>query len=125
MSIPPHRLFTVTLDELATYQITVAAQSEEEACSIARLTYIDARPPEDFTRIKRDIVTAATPCDGPVRQYIVAAQYRVDFEITVPATDRDTAIRHAKRLFANEPSPWDYDSTNDGVHWFSAREVVS
>ena len=125
MSIPPHRLYTVTLDDLATYQITVAAQSADEACCIAGLAYADSKPPEDFARSKRDIATAATPCDEPVKRYTVEAQYRVDFEITVPATDRDTAIRHAQRLFANDPSPWEYDTTSDGVNWFSAREVVS
>lgn len=125
MSIPHNRLFTVTLDALATYEITVAAPSEEEACCIARLAYANAPPPEDFSRSKRDIATTAASCDDAVRQFTVEAQYRIDFEITVPASDREAAVRHAQRLFANEPSPWEYDTTNDGVHWFTAREVTS
>lgn len=125
MSIPPNRLFTVALDALASYEITVAAPCAEEACRIARLAYEDARPPQDFTRSKCDVATAATPCIGAVRQFAVDAQYRIDFAITVPAADRDAAMRHAKRLFANDPSPWEYDTTSDGVHWLSAHEVVS
>lgn len=125
MSIPPNRLFTVTLDELATYAITVAAQSDDEACRIARLAFSDHKPPQDFTRNGNEIATAATPCNDAVRQFTVAAQYRIDFELTVPAADRDMAIRHARRIFDQDPSPWEYDHTDDGVHWFSAREVVS
>ena len=125
MTIPPNRLFTVVLDELATYQITVAAQTETEACSIAQLAYAEASPPEDFTRSKRDIAAAATPCAEAARQFTVEAQYRIDFEITVPAANRDEAVRHARRIFASEPCPWEYETTQDSVQWFSAREVVS
>lgn len=123
-----NRLFTVKLTDLGTYEVTVAADTAKDACSIAKgALYEEATQlPPGIVILKRETESNAVLAEHqPVRQYDVMASYTVDFSIRVPASDAAEAERHARRLYEAEPFPWEHGVSDDRVRWHSAREVVS
>ncbi|MGE0700789.1 MAG: hypothetical protein AB7O57_16940 [Hyphomicrobiaceae bacterium] len=122
-----NRLYTVTLTDLGTYEVTVAADSEKEAASIAKgVLFGEAMQLMPGMRIvKRQAeAKAESASEQPVRQYDVLGSYTVDFTIRVPAANAEEAERHAKRLYEAEPFPWEHATGDDRVRWHSAREVL-
>ena len=123
-----NQLYTVTLTELASYRITVAASSETEAQSVATTVLLDEATtlPTGLTRQNRQLSAVVEPSQASdVRNFRVGATYSVDFEMIVPATSRAEAERHARRLYDNNCGPFDFDSGEPRVGHFNAVEVQS
>lgn len=118
-------LFTVTLTDLASYRVTVAAATAEDACSIAKtVLYEEATPlAPGLTIAKREVDAFAEPAPEPSRQYRVHGTYSVEFSITVPANDGEDAERHARRIYAEMPFAWEHDIAEDCVRWRYAEAV--
>lgn len=122
------QLYTVTLDDLGTYTVTVAADSPEAAESIAKgvLFEEDVTPGNGLRIAKREAEAhAVLAADQPIRKFQVKGTYTLDFFLTVPASTREEAERHARRLYEATPFPWEHDSGEDHVQWHTAREVVT
>jgi hypothetical protein len=120
--------FTVTVTDLATYRLTVAACSTDEAKRIAKtVLYEEATTlPDGMTIITRDTDALAEPAqDVAVRQFRVDGIYRLDFSMTVPAANAREAERHARRLYDENCGPHEFEIGDDRVGPFTAREVVS
>jgi hypothetical protein len=123
-----NQLYTVTLTELASYRITVAASSESEAQSVATTVVLDeaAALPPGLTRQTRELSSVVELSQASdARHYRVGATYSVDFEMVVPATSRAEAERHARRLYDDNCGPFDFDSGEPRVGHFNAVEVQS
>lgn len=118
-------LFAVTLTDLSSYQVTVAAQDADEACKIAKtVLYEEATSlAPGLTIAKREVDASAEAAPTPTRRYRVHGVYSVDFSITVPADDREGAERHVRRIYAEQPFPWEHDIAEDKVHWRYAEAV--
>ena len=122
------KLYTVTVSDLGTYQLNVAADSAEEAQTIAKGAVTDEATtlPDGMRIISRELeARAEIAVEQPIRTYQVAGTYSVEFSLTVPAASRGEAERHAKRLYEAEPFPWSHETSDDTVRWHLAREVVS
>jgi hypothetical protein len=123
-----YKSFTVTLTDLATYRLNVAACSADEAKRIAKtVLYEEATTlPDGMTIITRDTEALAEPAqDAAQRQFRVDATYRLSFSMTVSAASASEAERHARRLYDENCGPHEFDIGDDRVGTFSAREVVS
>ena len=120
------KLYTVTLADLATYSVTVAADYQDAACKVAKTALLDEATTlaPGFSISKREVDASAEPAPVPIRLYRVHGVYSVDFAITVPANNNE-AERHARRLYAEEPFPWEHESGDERVQWRFAEEVVS
>jgi hypothetical protein len=121
-------LYTVTLTDLGSYTVTVAADSTKDAGKLAETilhTEATALPPG--LRIdKRDVEAVAAVADAqPIRQFRMYATYSIDFWITVPASSRDEAERHAKRIYDLNPFVHDHEVRDERVRWEYAEEVQS
>lgn len=95
-------LYTITLADLGTYEVTVAADTPKEAERIARhiLWEEASHLPPDMRIVARETeVRTAVATQPPLRTFRVRATYKLDFAMTVPATCREEAVRHAKRLY--------------------------
>lgn len=123
----PTKLYDVTLAMLGDYHITVAADGEREAFNIAKTVLLDgAEAPCPGMRIqKRTVDGSATLAEQPVKTFKVHATHTVEFNIVVPAADRNEALRHAQRLYAEQPFPWEHDNDGGSVHWRFAEEAAS
>lgn len=120
-------LYTVTLTDLGTYTVTVAADTPAEAESIATtILYEEAyQLPSGMRIVKREADAKAEPAvDLPVRQFRVDATYTIDFQMTVPAATREEAQRHARRLYELNCGPFDFERTDERVGPFTAEEVL-
>lgn len=121
-------LYTVTLTDLGTYEVTVAADTPKEAEQIAKhILWEEASElPPDLRVVKRETeARAALAGELPIRTFRVCATYKLDFSLTVPATSREEAARHAKRLYEVNCGPFEFDHEGDRVTAFEAEEVVS
>lgn len=121
-------LYTVTLTDLGTYTVTVAADTPGEAESIAKTILFEeaATFPAGLRIIKREADATAEPAvDVPVRQFRVDATYKIDFQMTVPAANREEAQRHARRLYDINCGPFEFERTDERVGPFTAEEVLS
>lgn len=122
------RLYTVTLVDLGTYAVTVAADSEDEAAGIAKTTLLEeavASAP-GMTVKKREVeATAALADQQPLRMFRVHGTYSVSLQLDVPATDRNEAELHAKRLYEHEPFPWEHTGDGGSISWGHVREIAS
>ena len=121
-------LYTVNLIDLGTYAVTVVADTPGEAQSIAKtILYEEATQlPAGMSIVKREAeANAELATDLPVRQFRVGATYKIDFEMTVPAANREEAERHARRLYAKNCGPFDFEMTDQRVGPFVAEEVRS
>jgi hypothetical protein len=123
-----NQLFTVTLTDLGTYRVTVAAGTPAEAQSIAKgILFEEATTlPPGMTIVKREADAIVEPArDLPIRQFRVSGSYSLDFAMTVPAASRDEAERHARRLYEENCGPFEFETGDDRVGPFTAREVAS
>jgi hypothetical protein len=76
--------------------------------------------------VKREIeAVAEVAAQQPIRKFRVCGTYSVDFSLTVPATARDDAERHARRLYEADPFPWKHETAEDRIRWHPALEVAS
>ena len=122
------QLYTVTVRDLGTYSLSIAAQSETEAESIAKDVvhedidlanhgiHVLARDLEVETVLDEDATANS-------RDFVVEGRWEVDFEITVPAMNMADAKRHAQRLY-RECGPFDFSCEQRTYGW-QAREVAS
>lgn len=120
------QLYQVTLTDLGTYEVTVAADSPKDAAGIAKgVLYEEATQlPPGMRIVKREVEATADPTtEPPVRHYDVHGSYSIDFTIRVPAANAEEAERHARHLYEAEPFPWEHATGEDRVRWHSAREV--
>ncbi|MGD9828462.1 MAG: hypothetical protein AB7E70_21290 [Hyphomicrobiaceae bacterium] len=123
-----HDLYTVTLTDLGTYTLTVAASTPREAESIAKSVLFEewTQMPTRMTTVKREAEAKAEPvATPPVREFRVAGSYSIQFEIAVPASTASEAEQHAKRLYAENCGPYEFNTGEETVTWFAAREVQS
>lgn len=118
-------LYTVTVTDLGTYRITVAADSTDEAVYIAKEVLCEeaTQLPEGVSLIKRDTDAIAELASQPVQTYRVRATYELDFSMMVPASTREEAVRHAKRIYAINYGPFEFEHNGDGVSPFYAEAV--
>lgn len=121
------QLYTVHLTDLVSYRVTVAADSVEEAASVAKTMLWEetADLPADVALLSRETDTQVQPADVPVRQFRVRSTYRMDFALTVPAANAEEAERHAKRLYAAHSGPFEFDLDGDRVASFVAEEMAA
>ncbi len=122
------QLYTVTVTDLGTYRLTVAAASPKEAMSVAKTVLFEeaAQPPKGVTIVKRGFdATAELSADQPIRRFEVTGTYSLDLSLTVPAATAEEAQRHAQRLYRDEPLPFEHATGEERVRWLHAREVVS
>lgn len=120
--------FTVTLTDLATYRVTVAACSADEAKSIAKtvLTEEATTLPDGMSITKRETDATAEPAhDASLRPYRVHATYKLDFAMTVPAATASEAERHARRLYDENCGPYEFEVGDERVGLFTAGELRS
>jgi hypothetical protein len=123
-----NQLFTVTLTDLGTYTLTVAAETPADAESIAKDVLFEEAttlPPGMEIRKREADAKAEPAAEPPLRQYRVTGAYTLDLLFTVPAGSPAEAERHAKRLYDAEPFPWDHSTGEPQLRWYPAREVVS
>ena len=121
-------LYTVTLTDLATYTVTVAADSPKHAGSVAKSLFFEESGdlPAGLTCQKRETEAVADRAgEQPMRHYDVMATYSMEFFIRVPASTAEEAERHARRIYAEEPMPFEHSTGEDRVKWHYAKEVVS
>lgn len=123
-------LYKVTLTDLGTYTLTVAADSEREAESIAKtvLSENTMNLPTDMRAVTREIAAKAeidSDDAASVAQYRVGSVYSIDFELTVPARDRAEARRHARRLYDEYYGPFEFVTGEARVAPFVVLEVQS
>ena len=123
------QLYTVTVRDLGTYSLTVAAQSETEAESIAKEVMcedIDLGG-QGIHVLARDLEVEATVDPSETtdhREYVVEGRWEVDFEIPVPAANMAEAKRHAKRLYREYGGPFEFSCEQRTYDW-QTREVQS
>lgn len=119
------QLYTVTLTDLGTYQITVAADTPREAELVAREILHDeavARIP-GLSNLKREIDATVELAPPPIRTYRVHATYSLDFSMSIPANSPEEAKRHAQRLYQLNSGPFEFDHDGDRVSAFNAEAV--
>lgn len=120
--------FTVTLTDLATYRLNVAACSADEAQRIAKTVLYEevTTLPDGMSISTRDTEALAEPAlDADVRTFRVDATYRIDFSMTVPAASASEAERHARRLYGESCGPFEFEIGDERVGPFTAQEVRS
>ena len=124
---PSPKLYTVLLTELGAYRLTVAADDSDQAERIAKRALFERdRLPDGMHIVTREADAVAEPeHNPPIRQFRVAATYKVDFELTVPAATPSEASVHAKRLYDLNCGPFEFDMLDERVSAFTAEEVVS
>jgi hypothetical protein len=122
-----NRLFAVTLTDLATYEVTVAAETPDEAKRIAKTVLYEEMThlPDGSRIVKRETEASADPAQSPGHLYRVSGIFNVDFAMTVPAGSPTEAERHAKRIYDDVGAPFEFDIADSGVRWTGARVVLS
>ena len=103
-------LSTVTLSDLGTYQVTIAADTPGQAKAVAKEVLWEeaAQVSPGLSTLKRETEAEVVPAtERPFRNYRVRATYRLDFALTVPAGSREEAARHARRLYAVNCGPFE------------------
>lgn len=94
------RQYTVTLTDLGTYQVQVAAGDVASAKSIAINTLHEAVLPTPGLQITGRTTDAVAVLDEvqPERLFKVTATEVHDMEVRIAAPDRATAVLHARRI---------------------------
>ena len=123
------QLYTVTVRDLGTYSLTIAAQSETEAEAIAKEVMCEdiELGGQGIHVLARDLeVEALLDEDATAnsRDFVVEGCWEVDFEIPVPATNMAEAKRHAKRLYREYGGPFEFSCEQRTYDW-QTREVQS
>lgn len=121
-------LYSVTLTDLGTYRVTVAADSASEAQRIAKsVLYEEATQLPPGTEIlKRETEAVADiATEQPIRRFKVEGCYRIEFSLVVPAANGREAERHAQRIYSDNCGPFEFDHDGGNVSHFTAREIVS
>jgi hypothetical protein len=122
------RLYTVTVTDLGSYRITVAADSPSEAERIAKSVLFEEMtvlPPETAI-IKREAeAKAELSPEQPLRTFTVNGLFQLAFSLDVPATTRAEAERHAKRLYDDNAGPFEFCHDGGDVVRLTAEEVRS
>ncbi|MBA4173394.1 MAG: hypothetical protein C0511_12305 [Hyphomicrobium sp.] len=122
------QLYTVTVTDLGSYRVTVAADTPREAENIAKtlLTEEATNLPAGTSIVSREVAATAEPAtDLLVRRFQVSATYAIEFAMIVPGTDVRDAERHARRLYDENCGPFEFEMGEEHVGPFTAREVVS
>jgi hypothetical protein len=122
------QLYTVTLSDLGSYRITVAADTPAEAASIARTVLYEEMTnlPDGTSIIKRETeAKAELAAEQPLRMFTVNGIYQLGFSLTVPATTRAEAERHARRLYDINCGPFEFLHDGGDVIRLTAEEVRS
>jgi hypothetical protein len=120
------KTFSVTLPDLGSYTVDVAAFDERQACDIAKQVlhehaFVSVNGLSIKTRETQAIAVLADP--QPVHAYRVRFSQSIQHEMQLPATDRSRAIQHANWLIA-DAGPMDFDMIDERVEGLFA-EVVS
>ena len=122
------QLYTVTVTDLGSYRITVAADSPSEAEGIARTVLFEemtSLPPEASIAKREAEAKAEVAEHQPIRLFRVTGTYEVEFYLTVPAASRAEAERHARRLYEQNCGPFEFEHDGGNLRRLSAEEVLS
>lgn len=117
------KTFSVTLTDLGSYSVDVAAFDEKQACDIAKqVLHEHAIAPVTGLSIKtRETQAIAVLADPqPVHAYRVRFSQNIQHEMLLPAPDRSQAIQHANWLIANS-GPMEFDMIDERVEGISRR----
>jgi hypothetical protein len=117
--------FSVTLTDLGTYVLDVAAFDEQQACDIAKqVLHEHAFAAVDGLSIKarQTQATAILADPQPHVAYRVRFTQNVQHELRLPAGDRRRAIQHAEWLIANT-GPLEFDMINERVEGLYAEAL--
>lgn len=126
MSAP--RIHTVTLTDLSTYRVLVAADHPAEAERIAKTVLFEEMThlPPGTEIVKRETdALAEAAVDQPLRRYRVHGQFALEFTLVVPAATADEAERHAQRLYNEHGGPFGFNHDGGQVARYVAREIMS
>lgn len=121
------QLHTVTLTDLATYRLVVAADTPNEAQRIAQTVLFEEMThlPPGTEIVKRETkAVAEVASDQPIRRYRVQGQFELAFVMVVPAATPDEAERHARRLYDENCGPFEFDHDGGQLTRLTAREVT-
>lgn len=103
--------YTVTMTDLGTYTLKVAAVDQKSAESIAIDTLYESAMPTPGLSIASRTTDATVVLDDPQpsRLFKVTVSEVHDMEAFIPAEDRTTAILHAKRNISASGPMLDFD----------------
>lgn len=106
-------LYTVTLTDLGTYRVTVAAGDTDEAARIAKAVLLDEafQGVAGLAIVKREVEAQAQLDElatAKAKPYQVDSTYRLDFAVEVVGNDRADAERNAKRLVEISGGPFEF-----------------
>lgn len=121
-------LYTVTLTDLTTYRVAVAADHPAEAERIAKSVLFEemTQLPPGTEIVKRETeAVSEVAADQPMRRYRVHGHYALEFALVVPATTAEEAERHAQRLYNDNCGPFEFDHDGGNVTRYVAREIPS
>ena len=119
------KTFSVTLTDLGSYVVDVAAFDEIQACSIAKqVLHEHAFAAVSGLSIKtRETQAIAVPADPqPLHAFRVSFSQNIQHEMRLPASDRNRAIQHANWLIADS-GPLDFDMIDERVEGIFAEAV--
>lgn len=123
-------IYDVTLTDLGTYTVTVAAEDEGDAILIAKdVLHEEAMEnyPQGLVIVKRETEGVATLAETqPTKRFNVNATYSLKMTVpNVPAQYPQVAQRHAYRLYKLNDGPFGFEHAGDDVSPFTATEVRS
>jgi hypothetical protein len=119
------KTFKVTLTDLGTYTLDVAAFDEKQACDIAKqVLHEHAFAAVTGLSIKgRETQGTAVPADPqPAHTYRVRFSQNIQHEMRLPASDRHIAIQRADWLIA-DAGPLEFDMIDERVDGIVAEAV--
>lgn len=122
------KLHTVTLTDLATYRVIVAADHPSEAERIGKTILYEeiTHLPAGAQIVKRDTeAVAEVAVEQPIRHFRVHGRYELEFSLVVPAATADEAERHAQRIYADNCGPFEFEHDGGNATRFTAREIPS
>lgn len=117
------KAYRVKLKDVGHYTLEVVAGSERQAEDVAKTEMLNPALPglPGLTIDTREIEAEAELAESqPKTAYRVTFWHRLKFEMTVPASDRETALRHAEWL-VDDTGPLDYDLLEEGIDGFQAQ----
>ncbi len=119
----PSPLYLVTLTDLATHTLVVAADSPKEAENVARTAlFEETRFPDGLKTLTRETSASAELApDQPQRTFRIDGLFKQHFSLDVVAASRQEAEQHARRLYAEHCGPFEFE-TGDSSATFSAYE---
>ncbi|MEQ1710935.1 MAG: hypothetical protein ABL908_05990 [Hyphomicrobium sp.] len=121
------QLYTVTVTDLASYRLTVAADTPSEAKGIATtVLYEEALSlPMGMYVVKRETdATAEVASEQPVRKFAVHGVYQLGFSLPVPAANAGEAEQHARRIYEQHAGPFEFENDGGSLTRLVAQEVV-